>query len=192
MPGGPKDAPAQSGTRRSALDAPGTVTHALIVHERAEPGGVDNVAIRPSPYRRLWRWRIGLGLIAFGYGPIALFLLAATHEPSVPAMFVAITTSCIGLIHAAVGWRDGHPKVRSHRDQAAGRANRINPNTQHPFQSIDDPGLGASALGGGPGGQWGIDLVVTTDNFLRKARCGVPGCAKPATDPIHETDEPSR
>jgi hypothetical protein len=65
------------------------------------------------------------------------------------------------------------------------------PGTPHVFHAIDDPGLGAVAAGGA---QWdqGYGLmtqVATTDNYMRKSRCGVPGCGRERTDPIHQRGE---
>ena len=67
----------------------------------------------------------------------------------------------------------------------------VDPATPHAFRPVHDAGIGAFAIGGGPSGQWSIDAIATTDNFLRKSRCGVQGCEKPASDPIHEAQDPT-
>jgi hypothetical protein len=64
------------------------------------------------------------------------------------------------------------------------------PGTPHAFRDIDDIGLAAIAAGGS---QWdqasgSLAQVKTTDNFIRKSRCGVPGCGRERSDPIHQTD----
>jgi hypothetical protein len=66
-----------------------------------------------------------------------------------------------------------------------------NPGTPHEFRSIEDPGIAAVASGGTFkfGGTGGLTAVVTTDNFIRKSRCGVPGCGLERTDPIHHGGE---
>ena len=65
------------------------------------------------------------------------------------------------------------------------------PGTPHEFRAIDDPGLAAVAAGGGQGGQGygSMTQVATTDNFIRKSRCGVPGCGRERSDPIHHRGE---
>ena len=62
------------------------------------------------------------------------------------------------------------------------------PGTAHEFRQIDDPGLGAIAAGGTQfeQGYGSIGQLVTTDNFIRKSRCGVPGCGRERSDPIHQ------
>ena len=46
---------------------------------------------------------------------------------------------------------------------------------------------GGAFAGGGEFG--GLTQVVTTDNFIRKSRCGVPGCGRDRTDQIHQRGE---
>ncbi len=62
------------------------------------------------------------------------------------------------------------------------------PGTPHHFRQIDDPGMGAMASA-----QWGrgqtIAGIAVTDNFIRKSRCGVPGCGRERSDPIHHGGE---
>ena len=65
------------------------------------------------------------------------------------------------------------------------------PGTRHAFRRIDDPGLAAVAAGGS---QWEMGYgsathVATTDNYIRKSRCGVPGCGRERSDPIHEVED---
>ncbi|MEW5991412.1 MAG: hypothetical protein AB1736_08730 [Chloroflexota bacterium] len=68
----------------------------------------------------------------------------------------------------------------------------VNPSQPHPFRQIDDPGVAAMASGGGPQlGYGAYGQIATTDNFIRKARCGVPGCGRDRHDPIHEADPES-
>jgi hypothetical protein len=70
----------------------------------------------------------------------------------------------------------------------APRSTHHDPLRPHPFAPVHDPGIGAFAIGGGPGGQWGIDSIVTTSRFLRASVCGVPGCGRPRSDRIHQAD----
>lgn len=65
------------------------------------------------------------------------------------------------------------------------------PGTPHRFKQIDDPGMAAFASGGGQvtQGFGSVIQVATTDNFIRKARCGVPGCGRDRSDPIHHGGE---
>lgn len=65
------------------------------------------------------------------------------------------------------------------------------PGTPHEFRQIDDPGMGAFAAGGGSVGQGfgSVIQVATTNNFVRKSHCGVPGCGKDRSDPIHHGGE---
>jgi hypothetical protein len=62
----------------------------------------------------------------------------------------------------------------------------------HAFVEIDDPGIGAMASGGGGqtmGGFGGVTSVAVTDNHIRKSRCGLAGCGKERSDPIHAAPE---
>jgi hypothetical protein len=70
-----------------------------------------------------------------------------------------------------------------------GRERRcIEPGKPHRFQQIDDAGMAAIAGGVGNRGsvQSAVGPVALADNYIRKSNCGVPGCAKPRQDPIHE------
>lgn len=64
------------------------------------------------------------------------------------------------------------------------------PGTPHAFRPIDDVGIAMVASGGAGSapapGYGGLTQLVTTDNYLRKSRCGVPGCGRERYDPIHE------
>ena len=62
------------------------------------------------------------------------------------------------------------------------------PETPHAFRQIDDAGL-AVAAGGTQWEQQSLAQVVTTDNYIRKSRCGVPGCGRERHDPIHQRGE---
>ena len=63
----------------------------------------------------------------------------------------------------------------------------VDPKQPHEFQPIDDPGLAASASGGPTGMGYGADYqAVMTGNFIRRMRCGVPGCDRDRSDPIHQ------
>jgi hypothetical protein len=76
----------------------------------------------------------------------------------------------------------GHHDVESHAE----------PGKTHLFVEIDDPGIAAMASGGGGqtmGGFGGVTSVATTDNYLRKSRCGLAGCGKERPDLIHAAPE---
>lgn len=63
----------------------------------------------------------------------------------------------------------------------------VDPGSPHSFRQINDPGVGAMASGGGPRLGYGtMSSIAVTDNFIRKQRCGVPGCGRDRYDPIHE------
>jgi hypothetical protein len=67
-------------------------------------------------------------------------------------------------------------------------ADSYHPETPHPFMPIRDAGLGAFAISGSgvsPRGTTPLSAIVTTDNFLRKSGCAVPGCGKSPDDAIH-------
>jgi hypothetical protein len=65
------------------------------------------------------------------------------------------------------------------------------PGTPHEFRQIDDPGLGAVAAGGTQfeQGYGAATHVIVADNYIRKSRCGVPGCGRERGDPIHQGGE---
>ena len=63
------------------------------------------------------------------------------------------------------------------------------PGSPHEFRQIDDDGIGALAAGGAYGGAGdfgGLSQLTTTDNFIRKSRCGIPGCGRERSDPMHQ------
>jgi hypothetical protein len=68
---------------------------------------------------------------------------------------------------------------------------RVDPGQAHEFRPIDDPGIAAFAASGGHdlGYGSGIEAIATTDNFIRKSRCGVQGCGRERYDPIHAAAE---
>lgn len=72
--------------------------------------------------------------------------------------------------------------------RSSGRGGDPDPGTPHEFRQIDDAGMGAMASA-----QWGrgqsIAGIAMTDNFIRKSRCGVPGCGRERSDPIHHGGE---
>jgi hypothetical protein len=49
--------------------------------------------------------------------------------------------------------------------------------------------LVAFAAGGGGTTRWNPAAVIVTDNFIRKSRCGVPGCGRERHDLIHAAPE---
>jgi hypothetical protein len=79
------------------------------------------------------------------------------------------------------------PRFWGKRDPALPRGDP-DPGTPHEFKQIDDPGMGAMAASGSQRGT-SIAQVAVTDNFVRKSRCGVPGCGKERSDPIHHGGE---
>ncbi|OGO53253.1 MAG: hypothetical protein A2V84_08925 [Chloroflexi bacterium RBG_16_70_13] len=67
------------------------------------------------------------------------------------------------------------------------------PSRPHEFRQIHDPGIMAIAGGAGMSRSFGAATpVAVTDNFIRKSRCGVPGCGRERHDPIHEADRDSQ
>jgi hypothetical protein len=73
---------------------------------------------------------------------------------------------------------------RPRSDQAGPR---VDPGTPHRFQVIDDSGLALFSAGTAGRGMplQPIASIVMTDNYIRKSKCGVPGCGKLIDDPIH-------
>ena len=63
------------------------------------------------------------------------------------------------------------------------------PNAPHPYQDGRDSFLAAFASGGAGSRGQAITPIATTSAFERTAFCAVPGCGKPAGDPIHAPDE---
>jgi hypothetical protein len=65
------------------------------------------------------------------------------------------------------------------------------PGTPHAFRPIDDAGLGFLAAGGvqPDRGSGQFTMVAMTDNYIRKSRCGVPGCGRERSDPIHQVQD---
>jgi hypothetical protein len=62
----------------------------------------------------------------------------------------------------------------------------VDPGRPHTFRRINDPGIVAMAAGNAPGGGYGTAApLAMTDNYVRKQRCGVPGCGRAQYDPIH-------
>jgi hypothetical protein len=72
----------------------------------------------------------------------------------------------------------------SHREQAP-----VNPSEPHEFQRIRDVGLATGLARLYQPGGGGISDIAMTNNYLRKSRCGVPGCGKDRYDPIHAPGE---
>ena len=68
----------------------------------------------------------------------------------------------------------------------------VNPSAPHAFVEVRDVGIAAAAAGGAQGTRGapgGLTQVVVTDNYLRKSRCGVDGCGRERSDPIHAAPE---
>jgi len=72
-------------------------------------------------------------------------------------------------------WRQAEPKP-------------VDPGGPHPFRQIDDFGIAVLASGASATYAYGglSGPVALADNFIRKQRCGVPGCGRERHDPIHE------
>ena len=70
-------------------------------------------------------------------------------------------------------------------------AQSYNPKQPHPYQPIDDAGLGAMSSGGMSRSAGGSALtsIAVTNRYQRTAGCGVPGCGKPSDDEIHAPEE---
>ena len=79
-----------------------------------------------------------------------------------------------------------HLPGRSHKPEV-----HADPGRPHEFVRIDDPGIGALAAGGGTrgSGMAGITSIAVTDNYIRKSRCGLPGCGREQGDEIHAAAE---
>jgi hypothetical protein len=65
----------------------------------------------------------------------------------------------------------------------------VDPGSPHVFRQTDDAGLSSMASRGGgrvgPGG--GLSQVILAANLQRdQSRCGVPGCGRERSDPIHD------
>lgn len=59
------------------------------------------------------------------------------------------------------------------------------PKVSHPYVEIDDPGIGAAAMGSAFRGTNTPNVLGVTTAFLRSTRCALPGCGKERHDPIH-------
>jgi len=67
----------------------------------------------------------------------------------------------------------------------------VEPGRPHAFVEINDPGIGAMAAAtSARQGATGVNPgVIVTDNYLRKSRCGVPGCGRDRHDEMHAIPE---
>jgi hypothetical protein len=65
------------------------------------------------------------------------------------------------------------------------------PGRPHEFVELYDPGMAslASGAGGGRSVLGGISPVTIADNYMRKSRCGLPGCGRDRFDPLHTVEE---
>ncbi len=66
-----------------------------------------------------------------------------------------------------------------------------NPNQPHPFQPIEDAGLGAMSAGGlsRSAGASSITSIAATNRYQRTDGCAVPGCGRPRDAEIHAPEE---
>lgn len=70
-----------------------------------------------------------------------------------------------------------------------GEPPRVEPRAPHEFREIHDAGLGTGLGGTTRGGASNVGMIALTDNYMRKSHCGVPGCGRDRSDPIHEPAE---
>ena len=72
------------------------------------------------------------------------------------------------------------------------RRSDLTPDQPHPFETVDDSGLAAFALGGGGlAGSTGASpqsAAWATSTYIRESRCAF--CQRLREDPIHQVDEP--
>ena len=64
-----------------------------------------------------------------------------------------------------------------------------NPNHPHPFQPIDDAGLGSMSAGGFSRGANPLTSIAVTNRYQRTAGCGVPGCGRPRDHELHAPED---
>lgn len=70
------------------------------------------------------------------------------------------------------------------------REAHVDPRLPHPFQDIEDAGLGTGLSGMSSRGS-AVNQVAMTNRYLRTSGCGVPGCGRERGDPVHAAaDEP--
>ena len=66
----------------------------------------------------------------------------------------------------------------------------VEPGRPHAFVEINDPGIGAMAAATSRQSAMGVNAgVIVTDNYVRKSRCGVPGCGRDRHDEMHAVPE---
>ena len=65
------------------------------------------------------------------------------------------------------------------------------PRKPHPYQSVDDAGLGAMSAGGFSSRTGGsaVTSIAVTNRYQRTEGCGVPGCGKSRDAAIHAPEE---
>jgi hypothetical protein len=66
----------------------------------------------------------------------------------------------------------------------------VDPGKPHLFVEVNDAGMGAAASGsGGNRSTSSLMATVVTTNYMRKSRCGVPGCGRDRHDEMHAAPE---
>ena len=66
-----------------------------------------------------------------------------------------------------------------------------NANQPHPYQPIEDAGMGALASGGWSrtSSSGSLTSIAVTNRYQRTTGCGVPGCGRPSDAEIHAPEE---
>lgn len=65
------------------------------------------------------------------------------------------------------------------------------PNQPHPYQQVNDAGLGALSAGAWSRETGGSAMasVAVTNRYQRAAGCAVPGCGRPRDDELHAPED---